>query len=116
MVSFCFSLPQYVYPSAYLTTPGVSIPTVSPHSPMSPSSASQFFDYPAGFPATAAAANQFATTAAAAAAYEAAYPFATTAGYVAPAAAYSYAVPQHVAAAGHYAAAFQPQQIQERMQ
>lgn len=110
-----YGLPQYVYPSAYLTTPGVSIPTVSPHSPMSPTSASQFFDYAGGFPTTAAAANQFASTAAAAAAYEAAYPFATTAGYVAPAGAYSYAVPQHVAA-GHYAAAFQPQQIQERMQ
>jgi len=110
-----YGLPQYVYPSAYLTQPGVSIPTVSPHSPMSPTTASQFFDYAGGFPGTAAAANQFATSAAAAAAYEAAYPFATTAGYAAPAAAYTYAVPQHVAAS-HYAAAFQPQQIQERMQ
>lgn len=80
---------------------------------MSPTTASQFFDYPSGFPATVAA-NQFATTAAAAA-YEAAYPYATTAGYVNPAAAYTYAVPQQLAAAGHYAA-FQPQQIQERMQ
>ena len=107
------SLPQYVYPSAYMAaaaTPGVGL-SVSPASPLSPTTASQFFDYPAAaaaFPAAAAAA-QFAT----ANGFEAAYPYTTNASYMAaPAAAYSYAVPQPV---GHFAH-FQPQQIPERMQ
>lgn len=104
-----FSIPQYVYPSAYMAaaaaTPGVGL-SVSPQSPLSPTTASQFFDYQAGFPAAAAAAQY------AASGFEAAYPYTTNASFMAAPAAYSYAVPQPV---GHFAH-FQPQQIQERMQ
>jgi RNA recognition motif-containing protein len=99
-----YGLPQYVYPSAYVASPGVTIP-VSPHSPLSPSSATaaaasagQFFDYPAGYPSVP---NGFE-----------AYPYTTAAGYVTPAAYSAYAVPQPL---GHFAH-YQPQQIQERMQ
>ena len=108
---FCYSVPQYVYPSAYMATPGVTIP-VSPHSPLSPTAAAaagQFFDYAASFPNSAATAGQFANGFEAAA-----YPYTTAAGYMPTAAAAyaSYAVPQPV---GHFAH-FQTQQIQERMQ
>lgn len=97
-----YGLPQYVYPSPYVaSTPGMTIP-VSPHSPLSPTTAGQFaLDYPSGYAAT-----QFPNG------YEAAYPYTTAAGYVTPT-PYSYAaVPQPIGAFAHY----QPQQIQERMQ
>ena len=104
-------VPQYIYPSAaYMaataTTPNVL--TSSLTSPMSPTAAGQYIDY-------SAYAAQFA----AAGAYEAAYPYGTTASaFVTPSgAAYTaYAMPQQIAA-GTAAIHFQPQQIQaERMQ
>lgn len=106
-----FRVPQYIYPStAYMaataTTPNVL--TSSLTSPMSPTAAGQYIDY-------SAYAAQFA----AAGAYEAAYPYGTTASaFVTPSgAAYTaYAMPQQIAA-GTAAIHFQPQQIQaERMQ
>jgi RNA recognition motif-containing protein len=107
-----YGMPQYVYPSAYMATPG-GVTLQSPHSPMSPGAAQgqiAFADYAgAGAFSTAAAAGQFGNG------YDAGYPFTSAAGYMpaATAAAYaSYAVPQPV---GHFAA-FQQQQIQERMQ
>jgi hypothetical protein len=96
-------LPQYLYPSAtYAATPGMTLPMV-PNSPMSPTAAHQYL---ADFTAQAyQAQGQLSATG-----YEA-YPY-TTAGYVAPT-AYSYAsVPQQF---GPFAA-YQPQQIQERLQ
>ena len=98
-------LPQYVYPSPYVaSTPGMTIP-VSPHSPLSPTTAGQFaLDYPAGY-----GGGQFPNG------YEAAYPYTTAAQYMTAAQTpYSYAAvaPQPL---GHFAA-YQPQQIQERMQ
>jgi hypothetical protein len=108
---FFSRVPQYIYPSAaYMaataTTPNVL--TSSLTSPMSPTAAGQYIDY-------SAYAAQFA----AAGAYEAAYPYGTTASaFVTPSgAAYTaYAMPQQIAA-GTAAIHFQPQQIQaERMQ
>ena len=106
-------LPQYVYPSAaYLAaaatagaTPGMTIP-MSP-SPLSPTAGAPYFEYPgaAGLTAAAAAATQLPNG------FEAAYPYTTAAGYVAPA-GYSYAIPQQIGPI----AAYQPQQLQERMQ
>lgn len=101
--------PQYVYPSAYLTTQGML--AAIPHSPLSPSptgtTATQYIDY------TSAYASQFATNG-----FEAYAPYTTTtaAGYGLPT-AYTYAMPQQLTAAGasHFAH-YQPQQIQERMQ
>lgn len=103
--------PQYVYPSAYLTSPGVL--AAIPHSPLSPSAATtaaaatQYIDYAAAYP------SQFATNG-----FEAYSPYTTTtaSGYGVPA-AYTYAVPQQLAATGasHFAH-YQSQQIQERMQ
>ncbi len=109
---FACRLPQYVYPSAaYLAaatgaTPGMTIP-MSP-SPLSPTTGAPYFEYPgaAGLTAAAAAATQLPNG------LEAAYPYTTAAGYVAPA-GYSYAaIPPQI---GHIAA-YQPQQLQERMQ
>lgn len=102
-----FGMPQYVYPSAYMQTPGVSIPNVSPHSPMSPTTAAgQLAAFEYANAAGGFSAQQFANS------YEAAgYPF-TTPGYGMPQTYASYAMPQPV---GHFAA-FQQQQIQERMQ
>jgi len=113
------SMPQYVYPSAYLaaaTNPGSMGLSVSP-SPLSPTTAASqaaYYDYPAGYPlAQATAAAQFAATGG----YEAAYPYTTnvaTGSYMAtPAQAYSYALPQQALQAYAH---LQPQQIQERMQ
>ena len=105
-------MPQYVYPTAaYLaaaatagSTPGMTIP-MSP-SPLSPTAAAPYFEYPgAGLTASAAAATQLPNG------FEAAYPYTTAAGYVAPA-GYSYAIPQQIGPI----AAYQPQQLQERMQ
>ncbi|ESO82920.1 hypothetical protein LOTGIDRAFT_155962 [Lottia gigantea] len=95
--------PQYVYPSAYVAAPGGGVLAV-PQSPLSPTAASQYaIDYSSAY------AQQYAASG-----YEA-YPYtsATTNGYVP--AAYTYAVPQPIAAgaAGHF---YQAQQIQERMQ
>ena len=113
-VSLCCRLPQYIYPGGYIAASPSVIP-MSAHSPLSPSSAAtagQVFDYSAaGYPANLQAA------AAAAATFEG-YPYATAANYMTPgAAAYTYAaaVPQNSALAG-FTAAYQPQQIQERMQ
>ncbi len=115
---FCYiflfdSVPQYVYPSAYMATPGVTIPTVSPHSPLSPSAAAAAtgqlaFEYASAGGFSTAGAGQFANG------YESAYPFTTAAAYMPTAAAAyaTYATPQPV---GHFAH-FQQQQIQERMQ
>merc|ERR1719334_926870 len=45
-----YGLPQYVYPSTIMTSPGVTV-SVSPHTaPLSPS-AGQFFDYTAAYAA-----------------------------------------------------------------
>lgn len=90
-----------------MAAPGMLAAAAVPHSPLSPSAAAQYFEYPAAY------ANQFANGFEAAA-----YPYSTASnGYVAPAAAYTYAVHQPVAAgAGGHFAHFQSQQIQERMQ
>ncbi|KAL5014832.1 hypothetical protein ScPMuIL_009102 [Solemya velum] len=100
-----YGLPQYVYPSAYLAATPSMLATV-PHSPLSPTTAGQYIDYSAHYT------SQFANSA-----FEA-YPYTTsTNGFVTPAAAYTYAVPQQLAAAGGHAFThYQPQQIQERMQ
>ena len=117
----CFRLPQYIYPGSYIAaSPGV-LPMSAAHSPLSPNSAGaasagQMFDYSAAAAAAGYPANLQA--AATAAAFEG-YPYAVSAAnYMNPAAAYSYAaaaVPQNNALAG-FTAAYQPQQIQERMQ
>lgn len=83
-----------------------------PHSPLSPSAASttaQYIDYSSAY-----ATSQFATSG-----FDAFSPYTTTAaatGYGVPA-AYTYAMPQQLAATGasHFTH-YQPQQIQERMQ
>lgn len=98
---------QYVYPASYLTTPGLL--AMQQHSQLSPTTACQYIDY------TNPYAAQFANG------YEAAYPYAAAAptnGYVNPAAAYTYAMPQQALAATHgqLTHAFQPQQLQERLQ
>ncbi|XP_041362177.1 RNA-binding protein 24-B-like isoform X2 [Gigantopelta aegis] len=104
-----YGYPQYVYPStAYLTSQGML--AAMPHSPLSPTSAAttsqQFIDYSSAYAAQISAAEY------------AAYPYTTSsaAGYAIPT-AYTYTVPQQIAAgaSGHFAH-FQPQQIQERMQ
>lgn len=102
-------VPQYIYPStAYVagTTPNVLASSLT--SPISPTAAGQYIDY-------SAYAAQFA----AAGAYEAAYPYGTTASaFVTPSgAAYTaYAMPQQIAA-GTPTIHFQPQQIPaDRMQ
>lgn len=95
---------------------GVAMP-VSPHSPLSPTTAGALsLDYAAaGYPAAAAA--QIPT------AYEAAYPYTTGASYVSPATYQAYAAAAAASvqsaqptispfAASHY----QAQQLQERMQ
>jgi len=104
-----FGLPQYVYPSAaYVAAAAAATPgVISPHSPLSPSTAGQFpfaeYQAAAAFPA-----SQFTNG------YEA-YPYTAAASYIpAAAAGYSYAVPQTLA--GHPFAHYQPQPIQERMQ
>ena len=91
---------------------------MSAHSPLSPSAAAtagQVFDYSA---AAASYPANLQAAAAAAATFEGYSPYATAASsYMTPAAAYTYAaaVPQSNALAG-FTAAYQPQQIQERMQ
>lgn len=106
-----FGIPQYVYPSAYMTTataPSVFSTAALQQSPLSPTPA-QYLDY------TAAYGSQLAT----AAGLEAAtYPYVnvSTAGLVAAATnPYTYAVPQQIAAASG-TAFYQPPQLQERMQ
>ena len=87
------------------TTPSM-LATAVQHSPLSPTAAGQYIDY------TAAYGSQLA--AAAATGFEA-FPYATsTAGLVATASPYTYAVPQQIAAGGH--AFYQTPQLQERMQ
>lgn len=106
-----FGLPQYVYPSAYVASPGVGVP-VAPHSPLSPTTPSQLFDY-----ATAAAAAYPSAAAAQFSSSLDAYPYATAAAYGAAPTAYTYAAVPQPSSLGHFAAAaYQPQQIQERMQ
>jgi len=120
LVQSQYGLPQYIYPGGYIAASPSVLP-MSAHSPLSPTSATgaaaaagQVFDYSAAaatYPANLQAA------AAAAATFEG-YPYtATAANYMTPAAAYTYAaaVPQNSALAG-FTAAYQPQQIQERMQ
>ncbi|XP_052823569.1 RNA-binding protein 24-A isoform X2 [Octopus bimaculoides] len=101
-----YGYPSYIYPTTagaaaatYMTAPSV----ILPHSSLSPTTAGQYVEY-ASPPYT----GQFPNG------YEA-YPYSTaTNGYVTPA-AYTYAVPQAIAAgAGHYPH-FQAQQIQERL-
>uniref|UniRef100_A0A0L8I597 Uncharacterized protein n=1 Tax=Octopus bimaculoides TaxID=37653 RepID=A0A0L8I597_OCTBM len=103
---FLYRYPSYIYPTTagaaaatYMTAPSV----ILPHSSLSPTTAGQYVEY-ASPPYT----GQFPNG------YEA-YPYSTaTNGYVTPA-AYTYAVPQAIAAgAGHYPH-FQAQQIQERL-
>lgn len=107
-------IPQYVYPSAYMTSPGV-IP-VTPQSPLSPTAAATshlLADYTAVSPTAAAA----FPTSQLPAGYEAAYPYTTTAGYATPAANYYAAAAAVAQPLGHLTAAhYQPQQIQERLQ
>ncbi|KAK2166282.1 hypothetical protein LSH36_40g12001 [Paralvinella palmiformis] len=107
-------IPQYVYPSAYMTSPGV-IP-VTPQSPLSPTAAATshlLADYTAVSPTAAAA----FPTGQLPAGYEAAYPYTTTAGYATPAANYYAAAAAVAQPLGHLTAAhYQPQQIQERLQ
>lgn len=101
-----FGIPtQYVYqPYMTATAPSLMATTVQ-HSPLSPTTAGQYLDY------TAAYGSQLA---AAATGFEA-FPYATsTAGLVATASPYTYAVPQQIAAGGH--AFYQTPQLQERMQ
>ncbi len=80
-------------------------------SPLSPTGGgSPYFEYTAGataagLSAAAAAATQLPNG------FEAAYPYTTASGYVAPA-GYSYAIPQQIGPI----AAYQQQQLQERMQ
>ncbi|KAK6167865.1 hypothetical protein SNE40_021796 [Patella caerulea] len=95
-----YGYPQYVYPSTYVAAPGGVLAV--PHSPLSPTTSQYAVDYSSAY------AQQFAASG-----YEA-YPYTSAAanGYVP--AAYTYAMPQPIAAgAGHY---YQAQQIQERMQ
>lgn len=107
-----FGYPQYVLPSAYISSPGVTIPTVAAQSsPLSPTTA-----------AAAAAAGQLFDYSAAAASFQGAqlangfdtYPYTTAAaGFVTPTAYSTYPnVPQPLA---QHFAHYQPQQIQERM-
>lgn len=102
-------IPQYMYPSAaYMASQGM-IP-VAPHSPLSPSANSQLFDYSAAVAAAGLPATQLPTG------YEAAYPY-TTAGYVTPTSAYTYAAAMPGQHMGHLPAHYQPQQIQaDRLQ
>jgi len=102
-------LPQYVYPSAYVSQAGLSMP-VSPQSPLSPTTQEQLLGYAAaGYPV-----GQLPAGYEAAAAYP--YTSMSAAGYVPQAAAYSYAAMTPQTLAGFPAHAYQPQQIQERMQ
>ncbi|XP_013402134.1 RNA-binding protein 24-B isoform X2 [Lingula anatina] len=105
---------QYIYPS-YMTAP-TSVMAVSPHSPLSPTGApGQYAAFDYANAAAAYAAGQYPNGLQ--------DPYATispTAGYVAPT-AYTYAAfPQPItspaAATPTLAAAYQPQQIQERLQ
>lgn len=104
-----FGIPQYVYPSAYMTT--ATAPSVlttaalqAAQSPLSPTPG-QYIDYTAAYGSQLAAATGL----------EATYPYASTAGLVTATSPYTYAMPQQLAAAtGH--AFYQPQQLQERMQ
>lgn len=97
-----------------MSTPGVALP-VSPHSPISPTTAGALsLDY-----ATAAA--SYPTAAQIPAAYEAAYPYTSTASYMTPATYQAYAaaaasVPAAQPTIGHFAATHYQQQLQERMQ
>ena len=78
--------------------------TAVQHSPLSPTTAGQYIDYTAAYGSQLAAATGFE-----------AFPYATsTAGLVATASPYTYAVPQQIAAGGH--AFYQTPQLQERMQ
>ncbi|XP_060570008.1 RNA-binding protein 24-B-like isoform X4 [Ruditapes philippinarum] len=105
-----FGIPQYVYPSAYMTAataPSMLTTAALQQSPLSPTPG-QYLDY------TAAYGSQLAT----AAGLEAAtYPYVnvSTTGLVAATNPYTYAVPQQIAAASG-AAFYQPPQLQERMQ
>jgi len=103
-----FGLPQYVYPTAFMSPNGMTMNPLSGHS-LSPTISNQVLDYSAA----AAAATSLATQQIPAG-YEAAYnPYATAAaaGYV-PQTQYAYAIPQSM---GHFATMAQPQQIQERL-
>lgn len=103
-----FGIPQYVYPSAYMTAataPSILTTSALQQSPLSPTP-TQYLDY------TAAYGSQLAT-----AGLEATYPYVnvSTAGLMAATNPYTYAVPQQIAAASG-AAFYQPPQLQERMQ
>ncbi|XP_052763570.1 RNA-binding protein 24-B-like isoform X2 [Mya arenaria] len=105
-----YGIPQYLYPSAYMTAATApSMLTANAmqalQSPLSPTG--QFIDYSAAY------GSQLAT----AAGLEAAgYPYVnvSSAGLMAASSPYTYAVPQQLAAAS--GAFYQPQQLQERMQ
>ena len=87
------------------TAPSMLTTAAVQHSPLSPTTAGQYIDYTAAYGSQLAAATGF----------EAAFPYATsTAGLVATASPYTYAVPQQIAAGGH--AFYQTPQLQERMQ
>ena len=113
-------MPQYYYPSSFMAAQGMTLPSVSPHSPLSPTSAATaaasagFFEY-AGLP-TAASVGQLAASG-----YEAYLPSAAAAaaaaagsGYITAPAGYSFGIPQPMS---HFTAHYQPQQIQaDRLQ
>jgi hypothetical protein len=105
-----YGLAQYVYPSGMMSQASMMGLTQQSLSPSSAAAVqAQMFDY-----SQYAAAGQMQT----AADQFAAYPYVTAASYMAPSAAAAYAncyatVPQQSALAGF---AYQPQQIQERMQ
>lgn len=106
-----YGLPQYIYPGGYIAA-SPSVMSMNSHSSLSPSAAAtagQVFDY---------AAAGYHTAGQLQASFEG-YPYATAASYMGMgtpgAGAYTYAaIPQSSALAGF--AAYQPQQIQERMQ
>lgn len=103
-----FGIPQYVYPSAYMTAASSPGMLSLQQSPLSPTPA-PFLDYAT----TAAYGSQLGATTG----FEATYPYVnvSAASLMAATSPYTYAVPQQIAAAtGH--AYYQPQQLQERMQ
>lgn len=111
MIFFICRLPHYVYPTAYGAV-SPNLVAVSPHSPLSPTAAGQYFDY------STYAHSQYANGIAAAA-----DPYAAAAAHQYAASAfpqgYTYAaVPQPIptGATSPLTATYQPQQIGERMQ
>lgn len=116
-------MPQYYYPSSFMAAQGMTLPSVSPHSPLSPTSAATaaasagFFEY-AGLPTTASmgqlAASGYEAYLPSAAAAAAAAAATGSAGYIAAPAGYTYGIPQPMS---HFTAHYQPQQIQaDRLQ